>query len=128
MLTSCTLPWVMRINVGILPCRSSSVCIFTAPLCWRNFAHGNRERQRSMVVESSAYRLCSRSTPIASPEEVAPLRRHFDVIHRGAGFGDRITDLAHGLEVSRQRVPGIAASFLFRLAHGRASWHVRGVS
>jgi len=29
----------------------------TAALCWRNRAQGNRERQRSMVVESSAYRL-----------------------------------------------------------------------
>ena len=30
------------------------VCIFNAPLCLRNLAHGNTERQRSMVVESSA--------------------------------------------------------------------------
>ena len=37
--------------------RSSSVCILTVALCWRNRAHGNSERQRSMVVESSAYRL-----------------------------------------------------------------------
>jgi len=28
--------------------------------------HGNNDRQRSMVVESRAYRLCSRSTPIGS--------------------------------------------------------------
>ncbi len=57
---------VMRINVGILPCRSSSVWIFTAALCWRNLAQGNSERQRSMVVESKAYRLWSNSTPIGS--------------------------------------------------------------
>src|SRR6516164_628893 len=38
--TSCTLPSVTRINTGILPCRSNSVCIFTPALCWRNFAHG----------------------------------------------------------------------------------------
>lgn len=29
----------------------------TAPLCVRNLAHGNSDRQRSIVVESSAYRL-----------------------------------------------------------------------
>ncbi len=38
----------MRIKVGILPCRSSSVCILTAALCFRNLAHGNNDRQRSM--------------------------------------------------------------------------------
>src|SRR5215469_3897828 len=52
MFTSCTLPLVMRINVGMLPCRSSIVCILTAALCARNLAQRNRERQRSMVVES----------------------------------------------------------------------------
>src|SRR5215471_12791174 len=66
MLTSCTLPSVMLINVGILPCRSSRVCIFTAALCLRNFAHGNNDRHRSMVVESRAYRLWSNSTAIGS--------------------------------------------------------------
>src|ERR1035437_5556195 len=52
MLTSCTLPLVMLMNVGMLPCRSSSVCILTAALCFRNLAQGNNERHRSMVVES----------------------------------------------------------------------------
>ena len=42
--------------MGMLPCRSSKVCILTAALCWRNFAHGNSDRHRSMVVESNAYR------------------------------------------------------------------------
>ena len=57
---SCTLPPVMRMNVGILPCRSSSVCIFTAAFCLRNLAHGNSDRQRSIVVESRAYRVWSK--------------------------------------------------------------------
>ena len=43
----------------MLPCRSSKVCILTAALCFRNLAQGNRDRQRSMVVESNAYKLCS---------------------------------------------------------------------
>src|SRR6202049_734171 len=37
--TSCTLPSVMRINVGILPRRSNKVCILTAALCLRNLAN-----------------------------------------------------------------------------------------
>ena len=41
-------------NVGMLPRRSNSVCIFTTALRWRNWAHGNSFRHRSMVVESSA--------------------------------------------------------------------------
>ena len=41
-------------KLGMLPRRSSRVCSLTAPLAWRNFAHGNNARQRSMVVESSA--------------------------------------------------------------------------
>src|ERR1035441_5796623 len=57
--TSCSFPSEMRIKVGILPCRSSRVCIFTA-------AHGKSARHRSMVVESKAYRLWSRSTPSGS--------------------------------------------------------------
>src|SRR5713226_3344872 len=56
----------MRMKVGILPCRSSRVCILTAALCFRNFAHGNNAKHKSMVVESNAYRLWSRSTPIGS--------------------------------------------------------------
>src|ERR1039458_10187166 len=65
-LTSCTLPSVTRINVGMLPRRSSSVCSLIAAFRRRNRAHGNSARHRSMVVESRAYRLCSRSTPIDS--------------------------------------------------------------
>src|SRR5271157_1818251 len=45
----------------MLPCRSSSVCSLTAALRRRNRAQGNNARHRSMVVESRAYRLCSRS-------------------------------------------------------------------
>jgi hypothetical protein len=56
----------LLINVGILPCRSSNVCILTAALCLRNLAHGNSARHKSMVVESSAYKLCARSTPMGS--------------------------------------------------------------
>src|SRR5207253_9125243 len=48
---------VMRINVGILPRRSNKVCILTAALYLRNFAHGNKARHKSMVVESNAYRV-----------------------------------------------------------------------
>jgi len=49
----------MLMNVGILPCRSRSVCIFTAALYFRNLAQGNSDRHRSMVLESKAYeRLC----------------------------------------------------------------------
>src|ERR1035437_1171832 len=65
-LTSCTLPSVTRIKVGMLPRRSSRVCSLTAALRRRNRAQGNSVRQRSMVVESRAYRLCSRSTPMGS--------------------------------------------------------------
>src|ERR1700747_1697485 len=56
MLTSCTLPSVMRMKVGIEPRRSSSVCILTAALCLRNLAQGNNAKHKSMVVESNAYR------------------------------------------------------------------------
>ncbi len=49
-----TSPVVTRINVGMEPRRSSSVCIFTADLVERKCAQGNRLRQRSMVVESKA--------------------------------------------------------------------------
>ena len=47
--TSCVLPSVMRINVGMLPCRSSSVASSSSLVPW-NLAHGNSERHRSMVV------------------------------------------------------------------------------
>lgn len=38
MFTSCTVPSVMRMNVGMFPCRSNSVCILTAALRLRNLA------------------------------------------------------------------------------------------
>jgi len=41
-------------KLGMLPRRSSNVCIFTAALFERKCAHGNIDRHRSMVVESSA--------------------------------------------------------------------------
>ncbi len=66
MLTSCTLPSVLLMNVGMLPCRSSRACILTALLRLRKLADGNSVRHRSMVVESSAYKLWSRSTPMGS--------------------------------------------------------------
>jgi len=40
--------------LGMLPCKSSKVCILTAALRRRNFAHENSDRRRSMVVESRA--------------------------------------------------------------------------
>lgn len=57
MFTSCTSPLVTRMNVGMLPCRSSRVCILTAALRRRNLAHGNNDKHRSIVVESRAYKL-----------------------------------------------------------------------
>ena len=45
---------VIWMKLGMLPRRSSSVCILTAALVERNCAHGNNDRHRSMVVESSA--------------------------------------------------------------------------
>src|SRR6516165_7615599 len=53
-LTSCILPSLMKMKEGILPRRSSNVWSLTAALLERNGAHGNTERHRSMVVESSA--------------------------------------------------------------------------
>jgi hypothetical protein len=41
-------------KLGMLPRKSSSVCILTAALVVRKCAHGKTARQRSMVVESSA--------------------------------------------------------------------------
>jgi hypothetical protein len=41
-------------KLGILPRRSSSVCIFTADLVDRKWAHRNTDMHKSMVVESSA--------------------------------------------------------------------------
>jgi hypothetical protein len=53
-------------KLGMLPRRSSSVCIFTAALVERNGAHGNTDRHRSMVVASRAYTVLDRSTPKGS--------------------------------------------------------------
>src|SRR5674476_183611 len=48
------LPSETWINEGILPRRSSNVCILTAALVERKSAHGNSERHKSIVVLSSA--------------------------------------------------------------------------
>src|ERR1035441_4665865 len=63
MFTSCVSPVVTRINTGIDPRRSSRVCILTADLVERKCAQGNKLRQRSIVVESSAEAAASRSMP-----------------------------------------------------------------
>src|ERR1035441_5388228 len=104
-LTSCTLPSVTRINVGMLPRRSSSVCSLIAAFRRRNRAHGNSARHRSMVVESRAYRLCSRSTPIDSRSEEPRLNSsHLGISYavfclRGRGL---IGDVAIFLEIAIQ--------------------------
>jgi hypothetical protein len=54
MRTSACFPSVIEIIVGIGPRKSSSVWSLTAALVERNRAHGNKLRQRSMVVESKA--------------------------------------------------------------------------
>jgi len=41
-------------EAGMLPRKSSRVCIFTAALVERKCAQGKTDRHRSMVVESSA--------------------------------------------------------------------------
>jgi len=41
-------------KLGMLPRRSSSVCIFTADLVERKRAQGNTDMHKSMVVESNA--------------------------------------------------------------------------
>jgi hypothetical protein len=55
-----------RLNVRISPCRSNLVCILTAALCLSGLAHENKDRLKSMVVESDAYKLWSRSIAIRS--------------------------------------------------------------
>src|SRR5207249_8977028 len=50
MLTSCILPSLMWMKVGILPRRSSSVCSLTAALGERKGAHENVERRVSTHV------------------------------------------------------------------------------
>src|SRR6202035_3468076 len=59
---------VISIKEGIGPRRSSRVWSLIAALVERKRAHGKRFKQRSMVVESSAYTLCCSSTSICSPE------------------------------------------------------------
>src|SRR4030042_1056984 len=49
--TSCSLPSETWMKLGMLPRRSSSVCIFTAALVVRKCAQGTTDRHRSMVVE-----------------------------------------------------------------------------
>src|ERR1039457_4225061 len=90
MLTSCTLPSVMPINVGILPCKSSRVCSLMAALCRRKRAHGNSERHRSMVVESNAYRLASKSMPIGSPADNGRARHLASKSHVVEFAADRV--------------------------------------
>ena len=46
-------PFVTRTNVGRYPSWSKPTCTFTAPFVRRNFAHGNADRHKSMVVEST---------------------------------------------------------------------------
>src|ERR1022692_3575428 len=53
-------------GLGVLPRKSSSVCIFTAALVVRNGAHGNSDSDKSIVVESRAYAVLARSTPNGS--------------------------------------------------------------
>src|ERR1022692_3531537 len=60
------LPLETWIKLGIGPRRSSSVCILTAALVERKFAHGNSERHKSIVVLSRAYTVLTRSIPISS--------------------------------------------------------------
>src|ERR1039458_7415826 len=74
MFTSCTAPLVTRINVGMLPCRSSRVCILTAALRWRNLAHGNNDKHSAHTV---------------GPDRTAPLnlnalRLHYRTSERGS--------------------------------------------
>ncbi len=46
--------------------REMPLCILTAAFCLRNLAQGNSARQRSIVVESSAYRSRTSLMPVAS--------------------------------------------------------------
>ena len=44
---------VASLDVGRYPSWSKPTCTFTAPFVRRNFAHGNADRHKSMVVEST---------------------------------------------------------------------------
>ena len=54
-------------KVGIFPRKSSRVCNLTADLVERNSAQGKTDRHRSIVDESSAYTVLSRSRAKSSP-------------------------------------------------------------
>jgi len=47
-------PLAIKAQAGMLPLMSSKACNLTAAFVFRNVAHGNRSRHRSMMVESSA--------------------------------------------------------------------------
>jgi len=72
MLTSCGLPSLIWIRLGILPRKSSGVRIFTAALVVRHGAHGNSQSDESILVESKAhavskaYAVFSKSMPKGS--------------------------------------------------------------
>src|SRR5450631_2143787 len=98
MLTSCSLPSLIWIKLGILPRKSSSVCIFTAALVVRNGAHGNSDSDKSIVVESRAYAVLARSTAkgfvdiqLASDADQALREVGVDApVARGVRIGQRI--------------------------------------
>lgn len=62
-------------KAGMLPRKSSRVCILTAALVVRNGAQGNNDRHKSMVVASSAYTVLVRSTPKLSLQYSLRARR-----------------------------------------------------
>ena len=65
----------MWMKAGMAPRRSSSVCSLMAALVERNGAQSNKLRHRSIVLESSAYTVLSRSTPSESPAYSLRARR-----------------------------------------------------
>src|ERR1019366_543178 len=79
MLTSCSLPSLIWIKLGILPRKSSSVCIFTAALVVRNGAHGKSDSDKSIVVESRAYAVLARWRPKGSLVYSLRAQTRFDV-------------------------------------------------
>ena len=73
----------MRINVGILPCRSSSVCIFTAALCLRNLRprkqrqaeiDGGRVQSVQTLVQIHADRIVGVERPRYPDENLREVR------------------------------------------------------
>lgn len=65
--SSAILPSETWMKLGMLPRRSSEVCIFTADFVVRKLAHGNIDMHRSIVVESTAYTELLRCTAKLSP-------------------------------------------------------------